>query len=93
MGIQVTVKLDDIIAAGLEYSVRHYRKFDNRCEGEDCYCQGFGCYYDASELEVNIPPVGWVSSYSEFDLVFDNKKINNNVVKALEDLKIPYVRG
>lgn len=93
MGIQVTVKLTDINNAGLETRIHHFRRLHHLCEGEDCYCHGDGCYVDDAVLEVNVPPIGWVRSYSEFDLCFDNKFANDNIREAIEELKIPYVRG
>lgn len=92
MGVYVRVELKDL--KDLNQRMVNFERLDNRCEVNYCdYCGGAGCYVPDQELEVYIPPLGWVRSYSNFALLFDNKNVNFEIVEALDNLGIPYVRG
>lgn len=95
MGIQVTVSLKDLPEA---FKVEHRDKevFDNRCDlyiGEHCdYCQGAGCVKTIKELRVKFPKSGWLVSYLDDAIVFDNKYSNDQFREELEEHNVPFTR-
>lgn len=92
MGIQVTVMVKDLPA---EFQTKQASRqvVDSRCHPDCEVCGGYGCYTTVQELQVKIPGVGWVNSYCDVNLVFDNKNANNNIVDVLKEWNVPHIRN
>lgn len=97
MGIQVHVEIKDLPEV---FKVEHRDKevSDNRCWEDEkewgicSYCQGAGCVKTVKELWVEFPKSGWLVSYLNDIVVFDNKFANDQFREELEEHGVPYVR-
>lgn len=96
MGIQVAVSMEEIKKAGWNVRTETYQRIGSDCGGWEChYCGGNydACTEDCHVLVVEVPGIGWVESYLDDALVFDNKTANMNIRQALDDHNVQYVRG
>lgn len=98
MGIQVRVETKDLPEAFVQ-EIRTKEVLRGDCSIYDssweypCGCNGSGCYTTRKELWVNFPKSGWMVSYLDDALVFDNKFANDQFVEELEEHQVEYVRG
>lgn len=86
MGIQVCVELKDLPK---DWEVR-YDSIEVPYMDE---FTGETKYYEEEYLAVKFPENGWIGSYAEDCLVFDNKNVNHQYREELDKHGVKYTRS
>ncbi len=93
MGIQVSVNLEDLPKEWkTQTEVTNGRCLCGPCHFDEGWCDQ-GPYEQVRELAVKFPKSGWIRSYVEDQLVFDNKNVNHQYREELEENNVPFRRG